>query len=165
MHDSFGSLWHVAQQRVSVPVLCSPHGRSSRGSAFLSSAALTDEAPPSRLPTCQQPSLPATTVSVCAHMQVGAETFRMCRQHVDGVLLVDNAAISAAIKDVFEESRCILEPAGAVALAGAKAWLTENGHKVSCTVYTPTAAPLCIPRALPVPCGMYAAAVGGGGAL
>jgi threonine dehydratase len=46
------------------------------------------------------------------------------------VLLVDNASISAAIKDVFNETRSILEPAGAVAVAGAKAWLKENGHKV-----------------------------------
>lgn len=69
--------------------------------------------------------------------QVGAETFRLCRQLLDGVLLVDNAAISAAIKDVFNETRSILEPAGAVAVAGAKAWLQENGHKVcgSCVVY------------------------------
>jgi threonine dehydratase len=49
---------------------------------------------------------------------------------VDGVLLVDNAAISAAIKDVFNETRSILEPAGAVAVAGAKAWLQHNDHKV-----------------------------------
>ncbi len=44
--------------------------------------------------------------------------------------MVDNAAISAAIKDVFNETRSILEPAGAVAVAGAKSWLQENGHKV-----------------------------------
>lgn len=55
--------------------------------------------------------------------QVGAETFRLCRALVDGVLLVDNAAISTAIKDVFNETRSILEPAGAVAVAGAKAFL------------------------------------------
>eukprot|EP00882_Tetradesmus_deserticola_P009548 GHRQ01010082.1.p1 GENE.GHRQ01010082.1~~GHRQ01010082.1.p1 ORF type:complete len:591 (+),score=253.76 GHRQ01010082.1:116-1888(+) len=60
---------------------------------------------------------------------VGAETFRLCRQLCDGVLLVDNAAISAAIKDVFNETRSILEPAGAVAVAGAKAFLKENGHQ------------------------------------
>lgn len=60
---------------------------------------------------------------------VGAETFRLCRQLVDGVALVDNAEISAAIRDVFNETRSILEPAGAVAVAGAKAWLKENGHK------------------------------------
>lgn len=58
---------------------------------------------------------------------VGAETFRLCRAHLDGVLLVSPAAISAAIKDVFNETRCILEPAGAVAVAGAKAWATARG--------------------------------------
>jgi hypothetical protein len=65
--------------------------------------------------------------------QVGAETFRLCRELCDGVLLVDNAAISAAIKDVFNETRSILEPAGAVAVAGAKSWLKENGHQVMST--------------------------------
>jgi threonine dehydratase len=48
---------------------------------------------------------------------------------VDGVVLVDNAAISGAIKDVFNETRSILEPAGAVAVAGAKAWLKATGAK------------------------------------
>ena len=51
--------------------------------------------------------------------QVGAETFRLCRELVDGVVLVDNAAISGAIKAVFNETRSILEPAGAVAVGGA----------------------------------------------
>lgn len=55
--------------------------------------------------------------------QVGRETFRLCRELLDGVLLVDNAAISTAIKDVFNETRTILEPSGAVAVAGAKAYL------------------------------------------
>uniref|UniRef100_A0A061SL66 Threonine dehydratase n=1 Tax=Tetraselmis sp. GSL018 TaxID=582737 RepID=A0A061SL66_9CHLO len=61
--------------------------------------------------------------------QVGMETFRLCRQLVDGIVLVDNSAISAAIKDVFNETRSILEPAGAVALAGAKAWIKRHGVK------------------------------------
>lgn len=65
---------------------------------------------------------------------VGAETFRLCRQLVDGVVLVDNAAISGAIKDVFNETRSILEPAGAVAVAGAKAWLKATGAKGSTVV-------------------------------
>ncbi|KXZ54340.1 hypothetical protein GPECTOR_5g422 [Gonium pectorale] len=59
--------------------------------------------------------------------QVGQETFRLCRELVDGVVLVDNSAVSAAIKDVFNETRSILEPAGALAVAGAKAWLKRNG--------------------------------------
>ena len=41
---------------------------------------------------------------------------------------VDNAAISAGIKDVFSETRTILEPAGAVAVAGAKAYLAARPH-------------------------------------
>lgn len=58
------------------------------------------------------------------------ETFRLCQQHCDGVVLVDNAATSAAIKDVFTETRSILEPAGAVAVAGAKAWLKRHQMQV-----------------------------------
>ena len=44
------------------------------------------------------------------------------------ILQVDNAAISAAIKDVFNETRTILEPAGAVAVAGVKAYLKARPH-------------------------------------
>jgi threonine dehydratase len=58
--------------------------------------------------------------------QVGAETFRLCREVVDEIVLVDNDAICAAIKDVFEDTRSVLEPAGALAIAGAKAW-SERG--------------------------------------
>ncbi|MCF8199876.1 MAG: threonine ammonia-lyase, biosynthetic [Sulfuritalea sp.] len=57
---------------------------------------------------------------------VGAETFRLCRQYVDEMVLVDTDAICAVIKDVFEDTRSILEPAGALAVAGAKAWATAN---------------------------------------
>ncbi len=52
--------------------------------------------------------------------QVGLETFRLCRELVDEVILVDTDAVCAAIKDVFEDTRSILEPAGALAIAGAK---------------------------------------------
>jgi threonine dehydratase len=58
--------------------------------------------------------------------QVGAETFRLCRKLVDEMVLVDNDAICAAIKDVFEDTRAILEPAGALAIAGAKAWVERR---------------------------------------
>jgi threonine dehydratase len=60
---------------------------------------------------------------------VGAETFRLCQQYVDEVVLVDTDAICAAIKDVFEDTRSILEPAGALAIAGAKAWVKATGAK------------------------------------
>lgn len=53
---------------------------------------------------------------------VGEETFRLCRELLDGVVLVSRDAICASIKDMFEENRSILEPAGALALAGAEAY-------------------------------------------
>lgn len=53
--------------------------------------------------------------------RVGDETFRICRDLLDGVILVDTDAICAAIKDIFEDTRSIVEPAGALAVAGAKA--------------------------------------------
>jgi threonine dehydratase len=53
---------------------------------------------------------------------VGEECFRLCKELVDGVVLVSRDAICASIKDMFEEKRSILEPAGALALAGAEAY-------------------------------------------
>ena len=58
--------------------------------------------------------------------QVGEETFRLCRELVDEILLVDTDDICAAIKDVFEDTRSILEPAGALAVAGAKAYVERE---------------------------------------
>jgi threonine dehydratase len=59
--------------------------------------------------------------------RVGDETFRLCNDLLDEVMLVNNDAICAAIKDVFEETRSILEPAGALAIAGAKAYCGRDG--------------------------------------
>jgi threonine dehydratase len=59
--------------------------------------------------------------------QVGVETFRLCRRLLDDMVLVDTDAICAAIKDVFEDTRAILEPAGALAIAGAKAYVARTG--------------------------------------
>ncbi|OMO84054.1 hypothetical protein COLO4_22266 [Corchorus olitorius] len=61
--------------------------------------------------------------------EVGEETFRICRDLVDGVVLVSRDAICASIKDMFEEKRSILEPAGALALAGAEAYCKYYGLK------------------------------------
>lgn len=60
---------------------------------------------------------------------VGEETFRVCREVLDEVVLVDTDAICAAIKDVFEDTRSILEPSGALAIAGAKAWAAKHKLK------------------------------------
>jgi threonine dehydratase len=58
--------------------------------------------------------------------RVGTETFRLCQQLVDDIILVDTDAICAAIKDVFEDTRSILEPAGALSVAGAKAYVARH---------------------------------------
>ncbi len=58
--------------------------------------------------------------------QVGEETFRLCQQYVDEIIRVSNDAICAAIKDVFEDTRSILEPAGALGVAGIKAWVARD---------------------------------------
>ena len=58
--------------------------------------------------------------------EVGAETFRLCKQYVDEVILVDTDDTCAAIKDVFQDTRSILEPAGALAIAGAKAYVERE---------------------------------------
>lgn len=54
--------------------------------------------------------------------KVGERTFALCREVVDEMVTVDTDAICAAIKDVYEDTRSILEPAGALAVAGLKAW-------------------------------------------
>ncbi|MEY4591871.1 MAG: threonine ammonia-lyase, biosynthetic [Pseudomonadota bacterium] len=60
---------------------------------------------------------------------VGEETFRLCREYLDEVILVDTDAICAAIKDVFEDTRSILEPSGALAIAGAKEYARQHKLK------------------------------------
>ena len=59
----------------------------------------------------------------------GEETFRLCKQYVDEVVLVDTDAVCAAIKDVFQDTRSILEPAGALAIAGAKLYAKREQLK------------------------------------
>src|SRR3989344_4455239 len=61
--------------------------------------------------------------------QVGEETFRLCRELVDEMVIVSNDEICAAIKDIFEDCRSILEPAGALAYAGLKRYVAEKKLK------------------------------------
>jgi threonine dehydratase len=61
--------------------------------------------------------------------EVGKEAFRLCRKLVDEMVRVDTDAMCAAIKDVFEDTRVVLEPAGALAIAGAKAWVERHGAR------------------------------------
>jgi threonine ammonia-lyase, biosynthetic, long form len=60
---------------------------------------------------------------------VGEETYRLARKYVDDFVIVDTDAICAAIKDVFEETRSVLEPAGALALAGLKKYAAQHRWK------------------------------------
>ena len=58
--------------------------------------------------------------------KVGEETFRLCREHVDEIVLVDTDEICAGIQDIFEDTRSIVEPAGALAVAGIKKYCALN---------------------------------------
>ena len=59
--------------------------------------------------------------------QIGKETFRVARKTVDEVVLVTTDEICAAIKDVFDDTRSVAEPAGALAIAGIKKYAAREG--------------------------------------
>lgn len=61
--------------------------------------------------------------------QIGEENFRVLRDNIDGVITVTTDEICAAIKDIFEDTRSIAEPAGACALAGLKKYVEQTGCK------------------------------------
>ncbi len=61
--------------------------------------------------------------------QVGEETFRLCKKFVDEMVVVTNDEICAAIKDIFEDRRSVLEPAGALAFAGLKRYVERQRLK------------------------------------
>ncbi|KAJ2845331.1 threonine deaminase, partial [Coemansia erecta] len=66
----------------------------------------------------------ADGTAVC---QVGKECFRIAKDLVDDVVLVTNDEVCAAIKDVFEDTRSVLEPSGALATAGLKRYVRDRG--------------------------------------
>jgi len=74
--------------------------------------------------------LPVETLDIFADgvsvAQVGKEPFKIAKHHVDDVVVVSIDEICAAIKDVFEETRVIAEPAGALAVAGMKRYLQTH---------------------------------------
>ncbi len=59
--------------------------------------------------------------------RVGDETFRLCQELVDEIITVDTDQTCAAIRDIFEDTRSIVEPAGALAVAGAKKYVAQHG--------------------------------------
>jgi len=58
--------------------------------------------------------------------QIGRETWRIAKQVVDEVITVSTDEICAAIKDIFDDTRSIMEPAGALAVAGVKKYVAEK---------------------------------------
>jgi threonine dehydratase len=58
--------------------------------------------------------------------RVGDETFRLCQQHVDEFITVDTDQICAAIRDIFEDTRSIVEPAGGLSVAALKKYVADN---------------------------------------
>jgi threonine dehydratase len=61
--------------------------------------------------------------------RIGKETFRILRKTIDGVITVNTDEICAAIKDIFDDTRSIAEPAGALGLAGLKKYVESSGAK------------------------------------
>jgi threonine dehydratase len=61
--------------------------------------------------------------------EVGERTFSIAQQTVDEVLRVTNDEVCAAIKDVFDDTRTVMEPAGALAVAGMKTWVEREGAR------------------------------------
>ncbi|MDN4503093.1 threonine ammonia-lyase, biosynthetic [Alteromonadaceae bacterium BrNp21-10] len=57
---------------------------------------------------------------------IGEEPFRLCQQYVDEVITVNSDEICAAIKDIFDDTRVIAEPAGAISIAGIRKYLKSN---------------------------------------
>ncbi len=58
--------------------------------------------------------------------KVGKETFKLCKQYVDEVITITTDEMCAAIKDIFEDTRSIMEPSGALGVAGIKKWIKKN---------------------------------------
>lgn len=58
--------------------------------------------------------------------RIGDETFRLCQQYIDDIVLVDSDEICAAVKDLFDDIRAVAEPSGALALAGMKKYIEQH---------------------------------------
>ena len=60
--------------------------------------------------------------------KIGKNTFDICKKYIDKMITVNTDEICAAIKDVFEDTRSILEPAGALSIAGMKKDILNSNH-------------------------------------
>ena len=66
--------------------------------------------------------------------RVGDETFRLCKKYVDDIVQVDTDHICAAVQDIYEDTRSIVEPAGALAVAGMKRYVETTGSRAQTLV-------------------------------
>ncbi len=90
------------------------------------SAAMRDSVAAGHAITLEHVGIFADGVAV---KRVGEHTLRLCQQHVDEFVTVDTDQICAAIRDIFEDTRSIVEPAGGLAVAGLKKYLAEHSIK------------------------------------
>jgi len=90
------------------------------------SAAMHDSIKAGERITLDQVGIFADGVAV---KKVGKLTFELVKQFVDDILLVDTDEICAAIKDIYEDNRTIVEPAGALGVAGLKKYVQETGAR------------------------------------
>jgi len=90
------------------------------------SAAMRDSIAAGHAVTLEHVGIFADGVAV---KRVGDETLRLCKLHVDEYITVDTDQICAAIRDIFEDTRSIVEPAGGLAVAGLKKYLAQHELK------------------------------------
>jgi len=90
------------------------------------SAAMHDSIKAGERVTLEQVGIFADGVAV---KQVGEHTFDLVKRFVDDILLVDTDEICAAIKDIYEDNRTIVEPAGALGVAGLKQYVRTTGAR------------------------------------
>ena len=58
--------------------------------------------------------------------KIGEESFKLCQEYIDEVITVNSDEICAAIKDIFDDTRSVCEPAGALGIAGLKKYIEKN---------------------------------------
>ena len=90
------------------------------------SAAMYDSVKAGQRVTLDQVGIFADGVAV---KKVGERTFDLVQRYVDDILLVDTDEICAAIKDIYDDNRSIVEPAGALGVAGMKKYIRETGAR------------------------------------
>lgn len=94
------------------------------GVEFEESACLAAALKAGRRVTLDQVGIFADGIAVA---QVGKHSWKICRQYIDEVITVSSDEICAAIKDIFDDTRSITEPAGATSVAGMKKYVEREG--------------------------------------